>query len=388
MDDDDRRIEQYHQNYQQQHEINNYNSVCGKKSWRKKQYVYKHRLQQKPNSYGSVKGLSSIALTPGRSGRMQHPHRAWSESDGLDQCGGSLAQQYRNLQKPQLLPPPPIPYYCAAEAAASGFVQYVHKNPGGWWTRTKNKRRRRRYRNIKRKPSEKTTSIVDRHRSSSAGGNGCTITDDENSDGSGSGSNSDHGEYNSDEQDSDGEFIGMLAAAAAFGQDPDREWSQFGNAGDPVADWDKYDFESDSSLEQEDDDMVEWTTEIMATDMRRKQSHQNLAIPSRIVHDNYLHFCDAQSLTPVFTNRQLHHQSRQELIGHQQQFNRPLPLPQFRPQPLEPPPPPPALSVAFTAVACPWWTVLEDVLHVNAKTSGDPSSSNKTGMWLPLLTFD
>jgi len=275
MGDDDRRIEQLHQNYQQQLEINNYNSVCGKKSWRKKQHVYKHRLQQQPNRYGSVKGLSSIALTPGRSGRMQHPHRAWSESDGLDQCGGSLAQQYRNLQKPQLLPPPPIPYYCAAEAAASGFVQYVHKSPGDWWTRTKNKRRRMRYRNIKRKPSEKTNSVVDRHRSSSAGGNGCTITDDENSDGSGSGSNSDHGESNSDEQDSDGEFIGVLAAAAAFGQDPDREWSQRGNAGDPVADWDKYDCESDSSVEPEDDDMVEWTNEIMATDMRRKQSHQN-----------------------------------------------------------------------------------------------------------------
>lgn len=61
-------------------------------------------------------------------------------------------------------------------------------------------------------------------------------------------------------------------------------------------------------------------------------------------------------------NRQLHHQSKQQLFGHQQQFHRQLPLPQFRPQPLEPPPPAPALSVAFTAVACPWWTVLEGEL--------------------------
>lgn len=247
--------------------------MYGTKSCRKQQHDYKNRLQQQSNSYGSVKGLSSVALTPGRSGRMQHPHRAWSESDGLDQCGGSLVKQNRNHQKPQLLPPPPIPYYCAAEAAASGFVQYVHKSPGGWWTRTKNKRGRRRHRNMKRKPNGKITTTIDRRRSSSAGGNGCTITDDENSDGSGSGSNSDLGESNSDEQDSDGEFIGVLAAAAAFGQDPDREWSQRGNAGDPVADWDRYDCESDSSAEHEDDDMVEWTTEIMATDIRRKQPH-------------------------------------------------------------------------------------------------------------------
>jgi len=218
-----------------------------------------------------VRGLSSEAFTPGKAGRMQHPHRAWSESDGLDQCGGGLVQQNRNQHRLQLLPPPPVPYYCATEAAISGFVQYVHKSPYGWWTRTKNKRRRRRYRNIKRKQSDKTIANVDRRRSSSAGGNGCTITDDENSDGSGSGSNSDHGESNSDEQDSDGEFIGALAAAAAFGQDPDREWSQRGNAGDPIADWDRYDCESDSSAEPDDNDMVEWTAEIMATDIRRKQ---------------------------------------------------------------------------------------------------------------------
>jgi len=258
--------------------------MYGKKSSRKQQHDYKNRLQQQPNRYGSVRGLSSVALTPGRSGKMQHPHRAWSESDGLDQCGGILIKQNQNQQKPQLLPPPPIPYYCAAEAAVSGFVQYVHKSPGGWWTRTKNKRRRRRHRNMKRKPKGKIITAIDRRRSSSAGGNGCTITDDENSDGSGSGSNSDHDESNSDEQDSDGEFIGVLAAAAAFGQDPDREWSQRGNAGDPVADWDRYDCESDSSVEHEDDDMVEWTTEIMATDIRRKP-HQNCKY--KIITINY-----------------------------------------------------------------------------------------------------
>jgi len=137
---------------------------------------------------------------------------------------------------------------------------------------------------MKRKPKGKIITAIDRRRSSSAGGNGCTITDDENSDGSGSGSNSDHDESNSDEQDSDGEFIGVLAAAAAFGQDPDREWSQRGNAGDPVADWDRYDCESDSSVEHEDDDMVEWTTEIMATDIRRKP-HQNCKY--KIITINY-----------------------------------------------------------------------------------------------------
>lgn len=78
------------------------------------------------------------------------------------------------------------------------------------------------------------------------------------------------------------------------------------------------------------------------------------ATSSRIVHHNY--FCDAQSPTPVITNRHLHNQQKP------QQFHRQLPLPQFRPQPLEPPPPPPALSVAFTAVACPWWAVLEGEL--------------------------
>lgn len=249
--------------------------MYGKKGWRKQQYDYQHRLQQQPNIYGSVRGLSSTVVTPVKAGRIHHPHRAWSESDGIDQCGGGLVPQNRNQQKPQLLPPPPVPYYCAAEAAVSGFVQYVHKSPGGWWKRNKNKQRRRRCRNMKRKQNGKTTTEVGRCRSYSAGGNVCTTTDDEISDGSGSGSNSDHGESNSDEQDSDGEFIGALAAAAAFGQDPDREWSQRGNAGDPVADWDRYDCETDSSAEPDDNNMIEWTTEIMATDIRLKQPHQN-----------------------------------------------------------------------------------------------------------------
>lgn len=388
LDNNDHSSEQYNQSFQQQHEINNYNSMYGKKSGKKKQYDYQHRLQQQPNRYGSVRGLSSIALTPGRSQKMQHPHRAWSESDGLDKYGGGLVQQIRNQQKPQLLPPPPVPYYCDAEAAESGFVQYVHKSPGDWWIRTKNKRRRIRCKNMKRKQSGKTdTTVIDRRRSSSAGANGCNITDDENSEGSDSGSNSDHEESNSDEQDSDGEFIGALAAAAAFGQDPEREWLR--NAGDPVAYWDRCNYDSDSSTEPVDDNMMEWTAEIMATDIRRKQPYQNcskFSMSSRIAHDSF-YCCDKQSPTPVLTNHFIHHQQNQKSVGHSQQFNRQLLLPQFRPQPLEPPPPP-ALSVAFTAVACPWWTVLEDVLRVNGKISEEQSSSNKTVIGLPLLTFN
>ncbi|XP_060846942.1 uncharacterized protein LOC132926589 isoform X2 [Rhopalosiphum padi] len=390
LDNNDHGTEQHRQPYQQQYEINNYNSMCGKKSRRKQQYNYQHRLQQQLNSYGSVRGLSSVASTPGKSGKMQHPHRAWSESDGLDQYGGGFVQQIQNQQKPQLLLPPPVPYYCAAEAAESGFAQYVHKSPGGWWIRTKNKRRRRRHKSTKRKQSGKTnTTVIDRRRSSSAGPNGYTVTDDENSYGSDSGSNSDHSQSNSDEQESDGEFIGALAAAASFGQDPDREWLQRGSAGDPVADWDRYDCESDSSAEPNDDNMVEWTTEIMATDIRRKQppNCSTIAMSSRMERDNSLNFCDEQTPTPVFTNRHVHHQPKQQSVGHSQQSQRQLLVPQFRPQPLEPPPPP-ALSVAFTAVACPWWTVLEDVLHVNAKTSGEQLSSNKKITRLPLLTFD
>lgn len=260
--------------------------MCGKKSGRKIHYDYQNQLQQQSNRYGSVRGLSSVALTPGRSQKMKHPHRAWSESDGLDKYGGGLVQQIRNQQKPQLLPPPPVPYYCDAEAAESGFVQYVHKSPGGWWIRTKNKRRRIRCKNMKRNQSGKTnTTVIDRRRSSSAGANGYNITDDENSEGSDSGSNSDHGESNSDEQDSDGEFIGALAAAAAFGQDPEREWLQRGSAGDPVADWDRYDYDSDSSTEPDDDNMIEWTAEIVATDIRRKQPYQNCKY--KIITINY-----------------------------------------------------------------------------------------------------
>lgn len=61
---------------------------------------------------------------------------------------------------------------------------------------------------------------------------------------------------------------------------------------------------------------------------------------------------------PSVTN---HHQQQQQygLASHQQQRRPRQTPPQFQPQPLEPPPLPPALSVGFTVVACPWWTVLE-----------------------------
>lgn len=65
------------------------------------------------------------------------------------------------------------------------------------------------------------------------------------------------------------------------------------------------------------------------------------------------------SSVPVVVANQ-HQQQQHGLNGSRQLQRRRRPAPpQFRPQPLEPPPPPPALSVAFTAVACPWWTVLE-----------------------------
>jgi hemolysin activation/secretion protein len=65
------------------------------------------------------------------------------------------------------------------------------------------------------------------------------------------------------------------------------------------------------------------------------------------------------------------HQQHQQLTrtSRQNQRQRRQPPPQLQPQPLEPPPPPPALSVAFTAVACPWWTVLEGKIRfVNIKS--------------------
>lgn len=68
-----------------------------------------------------------------------------------------------------------------------------------------------------------------------------------------------------------------------------------------------------------------------------------------------------QVITPNYTNHPKQHQSQEQLnqIGFQQPNRRRPPPPQLRPQPIEPPPQPPALSVAFTAVALPWWTVLE-----------------------------
>lgn len=66
------------------------------------------------------------------------------------------------------------------------------------------------------------------------------------------------------------------------------------------------------------------------------------------------------SSVPVVVANQHQQQQQHGLNGSRQLQRRRRPAPpQFRPQPLEPPPPPPALSVAFTAVACPWWTVLE-----------------------------
>lgn len=266
---------------------------------RKQQHGY-NCGQHKPSGYS---GIAAVVATPGRS---QQPHRAWSESDGLDRCGdggwsyngcGIPAKQRRKRQsRPLLVPPPPVPYYCAAEAAASGFVQYVRKSPGGWWVKRRNRRRRKRtkskrteshgqQRNNKTGTSVATTQR--RRRSTSAGGNAnrrncCNTTDDEcngvvgGSDSCSDSGNDGAGDSNSDDQDSDGEFIGALAAAAAVGNHPDREWSLQGSFGDPIADWEQYDSDSDSAVadddhDDEDDDLVEWTNEIVATDLRRRK---------------------------------------------------------------------------------------------------------------------
>lgn len=115
-------------------------------------------------------------------------------------------------------------------------------------------------------------AATNRRRSASAGGNGgssCCCTDDDRS--GGSDADGDGGCSNSDDADSDGEFIGALAAAAAVGHDPDREWEQLGAAGDPVADWERLDSDSaDSAAEPTRADAAEWTTEIVATDLRRR----------------------------------------------------------------------------------------------------------------------
>lgn len=233
--------------------------------------------------------MVTTPATPGRADKSQQPHRAWSESDGLDRCGGGgisgfvQSQQQQKQKKPLPLPPPPVPYYCAAEAAASGFVQCVHKSPGGWWTRKKNQRRTKKNKRKTRRPRQQNEQAIamNRHRSSSAGGNvnhsscytSTTDDDDGDEDDENDGdSGSDGGNSHSD-QESDGEFIGALAAAAAFGHDPDREWTRHGTAGNPVADWDQYDSDSDSAFDDTNDsDVVEWTVEIAATDLRRRPS--------------------------------------------------------------------------------------------------------------------
>jgi len=132
-----------------------------------------------------------------------------------------------------------VPYYCAADAAASGFVQYARRSAAGWRTRTDDRPRGR-----------KTAGPC--------GGRPC---DDD----CGCGSDAD---ADSDGQRSDGEFIGTLAAAAAVGHRPEREWARRGLCGDPAADWHRYGDDSDSTA---DDGVVtvEWTTEIVATDVRR-----------------------------------------------------------------------------------------------------------------------
>lgn len=271
------------------------------KSQRKQQHNnnYNHCGQQQPGRYS---GMASTVVTPGRT---QHPHRAWSESDGLDRCGGGdiwsyggygvpVKQQRKQHKRPLLMPPPPVPYYCAAEAAASGFVQYVRKSPSGWWARRKNRQWRRRTRKkgaASQKKNNATAATVKknqrRRRSISAGGNAnhssyCSTLDDECNSNNGSDSCSDSADErgrdsNSDDQDSDGEFIGALAAAAIVGNDPYREWSLQRTSGDPVADWERHDSDSDSVIDDYDDDedLVEWTNEIVATDLRRKRLFRN-----------------------------------------------------------------------------------------------------------------
>lgn len=212
------------------------------------------------------------------------PHRAWSESDGLDRCGGG-GGGFGRPQKPVLLPPPPppVPYYCAAEAAASGFAQFVRKSPGGWWAREKTRRLTERGRRRRRRQT-----ATSRRRSASAGGNGSggccgPATDDDDDGGGGGGSDGGCSDSDSD-ADSDGEFVGALAAAAAVGHDPDREWDRLGAAGDPVADWERSGDRSDSADSAAEEsgreaadgaDAVEWTTEIVAADLRRSGPVRN-----------------------------------------------------------------------------------------------------------------
>lgn len=292
-------IKQQQQYYQQQLNTNYYYNRHGG-NW-KSQQNYQHRQQHQRYQHGATSVVTTPA-TPGRSDKSQQPHRAWSESDGLDQCGsGGISgfvhsQPQLKQQKPLPLPPPPVPYYCAAEAAASGFVQCIHKSPGGWWTRKKNQRRAKRNKRKKRRPRQQSEQAVavNKRRSSSAGGNanhsGCyaSTTDDdgggEDDDNNGD-SNSDGENSHSDDQESDGEFIGALAAAAAFGHDPDREWTRYGTAGNPVADWDQYESDSDSTLDDtnDDSDVVEWTVEIVATDLRRRPSYKKCEFIS-LVH--------------------------------------------------------------------------------------------------------
>lgn len=63
--------------------------------------------------------------------------------------------------------------------------------------------------------------------------------------------------------------------------------------------------------------------------------------------------------TPVTVNRHQQQQQPFGFVNRQQSRHRLASQPHFRPQPLEPPAPPPTLSVALTAVVCPWWTVLD-----------------------------
>lgn len=248
------------------------NAIAGKQggvSLRQQQQLVYQQQHHRPKlkSYGGEGGDVSAVTTPGI---VPFPHRAWSESEGLDKCGGGwpygngLGQQ-KKQQRPLLTPPPPVPYYCAAEAAASGFTQFVRKSPGGWWTRAKKRRRMKRRRSRKERQDQSSESTSNRRRSASAGNNSYNQIDDEN-----------NGDSDSDDRDSDGEFIGALAAAAVVGHNPDREWSRRGAAGDPVADWELYDTDdtSDSVDVDDDQDTIEWTSEIVATDLRHKWPHR------------------------------------------------------------------------------------------------------------------
>ncbi|VVC45702.1 Hypothetical protein CINCED_3A013429 [Cinara cedri] len=406
---------------QQQYQQLPYNTTTNvygeSRNHRKQKHNYNYYGHQQPSEYY---GIAAAVATPGRT---QYPNRAWSESEGLDQYGGSgwsysgydvpVKQQRKQHKWPLLMPPPPVPYYCAAEAAASGFIQYVRKSPGGWWMRRKNRQQRRRTKSKKTASQQRkdvtATAITKNHRrrrSASAGGNVnhsscCSTTDDEcnsinDSDSCSDSANEGGGDSTSDDQDSDGEFIGALAAAATVGTDPYREWSLQRSSGDPVVDWERCDSDSDSvvtvdNYDDDDNNLVEWTNEIVATDLRRKRLFRKGSISSRLPDNDY-NFCGKPPpqipapSTAVHCNLKNQHQNF-NITSNQK--NRRRRQPQFRPQPLELPPPPPALSVAFTVIACPWWTVLEDVLLVTKTTTSDSlSSSNKSIMGLPLLTFD